>query len=416
MNQKYNEILKRELIESMGCTEPSAIAFAVAYCREQIDEPVESIKLQLSSNVLKNALCVTIPNTSRSGIKMIVALALSVGKSQNKLTILNSIQSQDIKNAEQLIKDIDIDVGLSQTTKSLYIQTCIKTSNHVVEVIVEDEHDKISSCKLDNEIIFENKNEIHNEKCQDVQMNLKEILTFITSAEIDFLLLRNVRDYNLEIASHGTTKSLGLGLGNKISNTPVYNEVISHIIAKTAGGIDARMSGTAKRVYINSGSGNQGITATVPVIEFARLKGLSEEKQLRALALSHLLAIYIRSSQGKLSSTCGAVCAAAGVAGSVAYILGGNEKEISGAVTNLLCSNFGVFCDGAKSTCSLKVVSAVSSAITCAYLAVENIIIDSKLGVISNALDKTLNTLGKIENKFTQELDKVILEEALKDI
>ena len=411
---KFDDILRSELIESMGCTEPSAIALAVAYAKEKLNcnENVERVSLMLSSNMLKNALSVTIPNTKQSGIEMIVALSLNKGKSYNQLTILNNLTDDDVEMAKRTLKDVKVDVGLAENCNHLYIGVSIYTQSHNVKVEIEDKHDEITSCEKDGFVIF--KKGIQSAQETDVKnFTYEELLDYIDNQNMDSELLNKVKEYNLKISNYGLENKTGLGVGKTLSETQLFDEKYRSVIAKTVAGIDSRMSGVAQKVFINSGSGNQGITATVPVVEMAKILNVSEEKELKALALSHLTAIYIRSKQGRLSSACGAVCASAGVAGAVVYLLGGSKTQIQGAVLNLLCSNFGVFCDGAKTTCALKVASALSCALTCGFLAKENVFINSNLGVISQSLDETLNNLSKVENKLTTEMDKTILQVAI---
>ena len=206
-----------------------------------------------------------------------------------------------------------------------------------------------------------------------------------------------------------------MNVGHAIADSDLYNPLYKKIIATTVAGIDSRMSGVPKKVFINSGSGNQGITATVPIVTYAKENNIPKEKELEALTLSHLVTIYIRSKQNRLSSSCGAIGASAGVAAGLAYMMDCNKKQIEGAITNLLCSNFGVFCDGAKVTCSLKVATAIGSAINAAQLAKRNIFMTENLGVISSSLDETLDSLSFIEDELTKKLDTVIMHQAIKN-
>ena len=414
---KLNEVLKSELIESVGCTEPSAISLAVAYAKESLntDEDIESVCLALSSNVLKNALCVTIPNTNASGIEMIVALSLNKCKSDNHLTILNNITKEEIDLAVETLKNVKINIELIDNCDPLYICVEIKTKNHKVKVEIENKHDEIKSCEKDGVVVFKNNRETTNQYHAN-KFTYDEVFDFIQNGQMDIDLLKTIKKYNLEIANYGIENQTGLGVGKAISGATLFDEKYRSVIAKTVAGVDSRMSGVSKKVYINSGSGNQGITATVPVVELAKILNVSEEEELKALALSHLTAIFIRSKQGRLSSSCGAVCASGGATAGMAYLLGATREQIEGAVLNLLCSNFGVFCDGAKTTCALKVASAISSALTSAFLAKENVFINANLGVVSKSLEETLNSLSVIENKMTSSMDKTILEVAMKNV
>ncbi len=411
-----NNLLKRELICSMGCTEPSAIAFAVSYAKEQVpsNEEVRKINFRASSNILKNALCVNLPNTNISGIKTIILLGILKCQSKDKLTILNNITEEDIKKVEKLEKKITMNIELKELVDPLYIEVELLTKNHKVLVIVEKLHDQIKSCYVDDKLVFDrSKDTVHKEILDNLSFD--DVYDFVINKKYDKSLISKVKKYNYDISDYGMKHNVGLNIGSSITRLNIYNEQYQRLISLTVSGIDSRMSGVAKKVYINSGSGNQGITATVPIVEFAKENNIDEEKELQALTMSHLITLYIRSKQHKLSSSCGIICASAGVAAGIAFLLGCNKKQIEGAINNLLCSNFGVFCDGAKITCSLKCASAVSSAINSALLAKNNTFINQSYGVISPSIEKTLNSLKTIESEFTDKLDKIIMNEAIKN-
>ena len=416
MENRLNNLLKKELLCSMGCTEPSAIAYAAAYAKEHLigDEPIRKITLSASSNILKNALCVTIPNTKINGIEMILLLGALKCDSNEKLTILNNISPKDINDVTEMYKDIDIEIVLKHDVNALYIEVDLDTDRHTVKTIVEQTHDQIKSCSVDGTTIYENKTETK-EQTRETEFNFDDIYTFVTERKYDKDLIDEVKTYNTQIGEYGLTNDVGLNVGSSIEENDLYTTNYKRIIAKTVAGIDSRMSGVPKKVIINSGSGNQGITATVPIVEFASLYNIPEETAREALTLSHLVTLYVRSKQNKLSSSCGAICAASGVAAGIAYMMQCDKKQIEGAITNLLCSNFGVFCDGAKVTCSLKVASSISSAINAAMLAKKNVFIHENLGVMSSSLDETLKSLSIIEEQLTKNLDTVIMSEAIKN-
>jgi len=412
--EKINELLKNELITSMGCTEPSAIAYAVSYAKEQIPigEKIKKINLFASSNIYKNALCVTLPKTNSSGIYLILLLALIKCNSSEKLTILNNITSEDIIAAAKLKDQIDINIKLKENVNPLYIEVELESENHNVNVIISQEHDKIKSCSIDNKIIFDRN--IENDKDnKNISLKFDDIYYFIVNKLYDSKIIEEVKKYNYELGQYGLNNDVGLNIGSTINISNIYTDKIEKIISSTAAGIDSRMSGVPKKVIINSGSGNQGLTATIPIVEFSRQYNISHNIEMDALALSHLTTIYIRSKQNKLSSSCGAICASAGVAAGIAYMLGCTKDQIEGAINNLLCSIFGVICDGAKETCALKVSTAISSAINSAILAKNGVYINKPYGIISSSLDDTLVSLEKIETELTKKLDKTIMKEVI---
>lgn len=411
-----NNLLKKELICSMGCTEPSAIAFAVAYAKEHVPshEEVKKINFKASSNILKNALCVNLPNTNINGIRMIILLGLLNCNSKNKLTILNNITLSDIDQAIEFEKKIKIKIELKENVDPLYIEVELITENHKVVSIVEKKHDEIKCCYVDDKLLFDNRKELKEEESFD-NLTFNDVYDFIIKKQYNVSLMERVKKYNYEISNYGMNHEVGLNIGKSIVDLNIYDDKIKNIIAVTTSGIDSRMSGVAKKVIINSGSGNQGITATIPIVEYAKENHIDKETELQALAMSHLVTLYIRSKQHKLSSSCGIICASCGVAAGISFMLGCNKKQIEGAINNLLCSNFGVFCDGAKVTCALKCASAVSSAINSAFLAKNNVFVNENYGVISPSLEKTLLSLKNIESEFTSKLDKIIMNEAIKN-
>ncbi len=416
INMCINNKLKDELKCSMGCTEPSAIAFAASYSKEKIlNEDIQSVNLGLSSNMLKNALCVTIPNTKLCGISTIVLLGLIKENIENKFQILSDITEDDINKVNKLKKSIKINIKLIEKVDPLYIDIELKSKNHIVKTIIEKNHDNVKECYLDNRLIYSN---YQNEEFINEKMNLtyEDIYDFVINQKYDVDLIKKARKYNIDIGEYGLSNLVGLNIGKSINSTKVFNENYSKMISKTVAGIDSRMSGVPKKVIINSGSGNQGIAATVPIVEFAKMNNIPEEKELNALALSHLTAIYIRSKQSRLSSTCGIVIASAGVAAGVAYMLDCDKTQIENAIKNFLCSNFGVLCDGAKVTCALKTSAAVSSAINSAILAKENVYIDNNYGIISNSFENTIDSFSQIEKQITINLDKIIMKIAIENV
>ena len=411
-----SEILKNELIMSMGCTEPSAIAYATSYAKEKLPgkENIVKVTVTLSSNMLKNALCVSLPNTELNGIESIVLLALVKGESKNKLTIFHDIKAEDIKQAIELKDKLIIEIKYKDKVDPLYIDVLLETKKHSSRTIIIGYHDKIYESYVDNELVYKDST-MKTSRKKKIKITFDDIYDYITNNLFDNELLEEVRKYNYEIGEFGLNNQVGLNVGRCLNELNIYNDNYSELISKTVAGIDSRMSGISKKVIINSGSGNQGITATIPIIEFAKANFVDHQTELQALALSHLTAIYIRSKQSRLSSSCGAVCASAGVTAGIAYMLGCTKEQIQGSVLNHLCSNFGIFCDGAKVTCSLKVATSLASALNAAHLAQKNIFINSNYGVISSSLDESLDILARIEKKFTRTIDKTIMNEAIKN-
>lgn len=353
------------------------------------------------------------PNTNTSGIIMIILLAILKCNSKDKLTILSDLTFDDIEKAKKLKDKIIINISMKENVNPLFIETNVMTKNHNVKVIIEQFHDKIKTCYVDNKLIFDNNYNFINDNINS-NLNFNDFFQFVVNREYDISTIENIKNTNYEVGKYGMEHDVGLNIGSIINSLNIYDNKIKKVISATVSGIDSRMSGVPKKVYINSGSGNQGLTATIPIVEFAKQYNISKERELDAIVLSHLVAIYIRSKQNKLSSSCGAICAAAGVSAGITYMLNCNRNLIESAIINVLCSNFGIFCDGAKVTCSLKVASAISSAINSSFLALKGVCFFDSYGIFSKNLEYTLETLGVIEKELTKNVDKIIMDEAIK--
>lgn len=418
MKEKFiNAILNNELKTSMGCTEPSAIAYSIAFSKKYLlsNDSVKLVELNLSSNLIKNVLCVTIPNTKQNGIVFAAIAGLVVNNDAKGLHIFRNLTKENIEQILEMQKNIKVKIKLVDNVSPLFVKSTLITQNgHSITTIITNQHDYIQSVIVDGKELF-----INNDNKEIYQSNnnieYKDIFRFVENDFYDIELVKIIEKYNTDIGNYGMNNDVGLNIGKSIKKVQTFNENISDVVAKTVSAIDSRMSGVSKTVVINSGSGNQGITATIPIIEMAKVLKVSDRVKNQSLILSHLTAIYIRSKQSRLSSTCGAVFAACGVAAGLTYMLGGGLLQIERAVLNLLCSNFGILCDGAKTTCSLKVMSVLSSAINCAYLSRNDVYIDSNLGIISTDFEKTIMSISLIEKKLTKGIDKIIMREAMKN-
>lgn len=413
--QLINKVMVNEIKPSIGCTEPSAIAYTVANAKKYVEngDEIKNVRVLLSTNVLKNALCVTLPNTTLHGVELIVILGLMCENIEDRLTIFRGINKNILKKALEYQKEVNVEIDVIESVNPLYIQVNIETNKHKIMTVMINEHDDIKKIVVDENIIINKKIDYDESICKIDKLKYDNILSFIKGHNYNIDLMKNVEKSNLKIADYGMKNKTGMNIGNTIKSNNIFKSEFDNVISKTVAGIDSRMSGVMKKVYINSGSGNQGITATIPIIEMAKILNVDDSIKYQALALSHLTAIYIHSKQNKLSSTCGAVIASCGVAAGICYMLGGTDEQIKGAILNTLCSNFGIFCDGAKETCSFKVMSVVSTAINSAYLAKSGVFVNKNLGIISTDFEKTLDVLTTIEHEMTKRLDSTIMKAAM---
>ncbi|MGL5123419.1 MAG: serine dehydratase subunit alpha family protein [Fusobacteriaceae bacterium] len=420
VNNKIIEILKKEVVPAFGCTEPVAVAYAAAKATEILGVLPDKVELILSGNVIKNAMSVGIPGTGMKGINIATAVGIFAGKSSKGLEVLNNISKDDIVHSKELLKEGFITTSISTELNKLYIK--IKVSKGLENAVVEikDFHTAISSIEKNgisilktncdngtilNSIGYEDRSFMTISSIYDFSMN-------IPLAQLQFL--KEAIALNKAIANEGLTNDYGLKVGktriSHMKNGILGDSLESYAMSLTAAATDARMAGSAMAVMTNSGSGNQGITATVPVIAAAAKLNSSEEELLRALALSSLVAIHMKDHLGRLSALCGCVVASTGSSCAISYLMGGKLPEIEGTIKNVLGNITGMFCDGAKAGCSLKVATGVSAGIQAALLANDNLIIGGDEGIIDKSIEQTIVNACSIGRDAMNETDKMILD------
>ena len=414
----FLELLNKELVVALGCTEPIAIALAAATARKYVKgQKVIDLKVFASANVIKNAMAVNIPGTGSSGINLAAALGSLAKDADKNLEVLNGLTKEDIENAKSMINDGMVSVNVANSSKKLYIEVIVKTEASTARVIIEDNHTNISIIEVDGVIIKDIKdNFTTNEALLDLKdVNIDSIWNFINEVEIDKLdKVKKSIEINKKIGMYGLENPLGLQVGktiiNQIDKGLISNDLTNYAMALTAAGADARMAGCSLNVMSNSGSGNQGITATLPVVAVWEKLDYSEESLLRSVTLSHLVTIYIKSKFGRLSALCGATIAATGASCGIVYLIGGKVKEVKSAIQNMLGNVTGMLCDGAKAGCALKVSTCTNAAIHSAILATQGISIEATDGIIEDDPEKTIDNLCRLGNQGTLEADKIILD------
>ncbi len=412
----FFKALDKELVVALGCTEPIAIALAAATARKYVKgEMVTDIKVYASSNVIKNAMSVNIPGTGSSGMNLAAALG-SLANADRSLEVLSGLDKKDIEAARAMIKDGVVSVSLANTSKKLYIEVVVTTKESYAKVIIEDRHTNISLIEVDGQVIRNNNSEDVVEKDESFDfLNIDTIWDFIQTVDVDKLdLVKQSIDLNRRVGMEGLKNSYGLQVGKTIiegiEKGLISDDLANYAMALTSAGSDARMAGSTLSVMSNSGSGNQGITATLPVVAvWERLK-LSEETLMRATALSHLVTIYIKSKFGRLSALCGATVAATGASCGIAYLLGGDKNTAKSAIQNMLGNVTGMLCDGAKAGCALKVSTCTNAAVQSALLAMRGMTIGATDGIVEEDAEDTIDNLCRLGNQGTLETDKIILD------
>lgn len=420
-------LIKREVKPALGCTEPIAVSLAVARANEALEEAgfkCEKIVAEVSANILKNGMGVGVPGTGMVGLHIAAALGVTCGKSSYKLEVLRDLNDESTAAAKQMLADNKVDIKLSHTKKKLYIAARCVSGEHVAEAIIQDNHDSIVKVTLDGAVVFEpqpaegaeggeNGNQMEN--TLDFKLSVKEIWKFANQVpfeDIEFIL--DSVTMNRALAKEGLENKYGLQVGRTIQDNVHKNifgsGLLTYSMAVTAAASDARMAGCTLPAMSNSGSGNQGITVTMPVIAAADKLGSSQEELARALVLSHLIAIHIKGYLGKLSALCGCVIASTGASCGIVYLRNGNFEQVTYAIKNMIGNITGMVCDGAKVGCALKVASGVSSAVQSSILALDNICISENDGIIEKDIEKTIRNLGSIGSVGMKTTDDMILD------
>ncbi len=426
------ELLRKEVKPALGCTEPIAVALAVAKAMEIMEEKcphlasdwrmkdIYSVRIEVSGNILKNGMGVGIPGTGMVGLHIASALGAVCGKSEYGLEVLHDLDAEAIKRAKGMVAEKVVSVTLAETEHKLYVKaSVILKEGHCAVAVIEDNHDSIVETCFDDSVLTSSHREESAYSDQkttlDYKLTVKEILDFAVSVKFeDIKFILESRTLNLALAQEGLKGSYGLQVGYAISlseNREVFgDDFLSYAMAMTAAASDARMAGCTLAAMSNSGSGNQGITVTMPIIAYSLKYGTDDERLARALVLSHLIAIHIKGYLGKLSALCGCVIASTGSACGLVYLRGGDYEQICAAIKNMIGNITGMVCDGAKVGCAMKVASGVSSALQSAVLAREGICISEQDGIIERDIEKTIQNLGKIGSVGMQNTDNMILD------
>ena len=412
-------LIKREVVPAIGCTEPIAVALCVARATELLGGVPERIEARLSANILKNAMGVGIPGTGMVGLPIAIALGATIGRSEYQLEVLKDCTPEAVERGKAYIAGGAINISLKDgISEKLYIEIEVTdAAGGSAMAIIAGGHTTFVYERAGAEVLKDEKFGTSAEECADEpQLSLRKVYDFAMTAPLDEIrFILETRDLNKAAAEKSFAGRYGHQLGrvmrNSISERKVLGDnTFSRIVSYTSAACDARMAGAMIPVMSNSGSGNQGITATMPVVVYAEDNGNSEEELIRALTLSHLTVIYIKQSLGRLSALCGCVVAASGSSCGITYLMGGSYEQISYAVKNMVGNLTGMLCDGAKPSCALKVSSGVSTAVFSAILAMENHTVSSVEGIVDEDVDLTIHNLTSIGREAMNETDRMVLD------
>lgn len=415
-------LIKKEVVPAMGCTEPIAVALAVAKATELLGcrpTPPEKIQVFLSANILKNALGVGIPGTSMIGLPIAVALGALIGKSEYELEVIRNVNPAAVEEGKEYIAGNHINIALKDgDIPKLYIEVEASDGNgNSATAIIANDHNRFVFLRRNDEILLDARStglstENDEQESSAPELTLKKVWEFATESPLEELrFILQARQLNKAIAERSFAGEFGHSVGRVLrkSNSLLGDCLYTRILSYTTAACDARMAGAQMPVMSNSGSGNQGIAATLPVCVYAEEYFASEEQTVRALILSHLTVIYIKQSLGKLSALCGCVVAATGSACGICYLMGGDYEKIAATAKNMVANLTGMICDGAKPSCAMKLASGVSTAMLSAMMAMDNQCVTSTEGIVDDDVDKTIHNLTSIGREGMAETDRMIL-------
>lgn len=412
-------LIHQEVVPAIGCTEPIAVALCVARASEILhNRHPQRITAQLSANILKNAMGVGIPGTDMIGLPIAIALGALIGKSEYGLEVLKDCTPEAVEEGKQLIDEQAIQISLKEgIEEKLYIEVCCEADGNKATAIISGGHTHFVYESLNDEVLLNIQSGAGHEGGEtEMELNLRKVFEFATTTPIEELrFILEAKRLNKSAAERSLAGNYGHELGKTLRESRsekhlMGDNTFTHILSYTSAACDARMAGAMIPVMSNSGSGNQGIAATLPVVVYAEDNQKTEEELIRALTLSHLTVIYIKQSLGRLSALCGCVVAATGSSCGITYLMGGGYEQVAYAVKNMIANLTGIICDGAKPSCALKLTSGVSTAVLSAILAMEQKCVTAVEGIIEDDVDLSIRNLTRIGSEGMNETDKMVLD------
>ena len=414
---KYNlflQILKEELVPAMGCTEPAAIAYAGAKVKSVLDTTGEQAKralIEVSGNIVKNVKSVTVPNTcGLKGIEAALAAGISLGKHEKELSVLSEIKEDEAPIVANFLKSFPIEVKRSCSDEIFEIAVSLYSDNHVAYIKLVGDHTNIALLKLDDNVLIENDKALPKKQADRSLLSIESIIEFADSVDLDDVreVIERQIDCNMAIAEEGLKNDYGANIGKVyLSGDPKNVKVRAKAYA--AAGSDARMNGCELPVIINSGSGNQGMTTSIPVIVYASHLGIERDVLIRALTLSNLITIHLKTGIGTLSAYCGVISAGAAAACGIVYLRGGKFEAIAHTLVNALASSSGIICDGAKASCAAKIALAVESGLLGMDMYYHDCQFYAGDGIVKQGVEATIKSISRLAYVGMKETDKEII-------
>ena len=418
---KLVNILKSEVKPALGCTEPVAVALACAKAKELLGEEIIKHTVLVSPNVYKNGMCVGIPGTDRLGLKISVALGFIGGHSENGLRVLETLTEDQVKEAEAYVDNNSISISPADTKEKVYIEVVLQGATRTSKVAIRTKHDNFVYLESNGEILLNEEAQVETATTVEKEENILDIITIKQLVEnVEELELKDIEfllegiTMNQEIANYGLNQKTGIGVGYGIKKSMeeglLGDDLMNYAMMITAAASDARMAGVKMPVMSSNGSGNHGLTAILPIVAYNKKFPQSDEKLVKALAISHLVTAYVKNYTGRLSAVCGCgVAASTGATAGISWLMSGDIKQIEGSIENMVANLSGMICDGAKAGCALKLASAASAAIQSAIIAKHECFVPPMNGIVGAKVEQSIQNLGRVSDKGMSITDEVII-------
>ncbi|KKZ52718.1 serine dehydratase subunit alpha family protein [Haemophilus haemolyticus] len=412
------QIVERDVVPALGCTEPISLALASATAAKYLGKTPERIEAKVSPNLMKNGLGVAVPGTGMVGLPIAAAIGALGGNPNGGLEVLKHITPEQVNAAKTMLEQKLVSVDIHQTEHILYSESTLFADNDYVKVAIQDQHTNIILIEKNGEILFQKvEDECANCAPYEVfkQISAREIFEFSNVVELEKIrFIRQAAELNRALSDEGLRENYGLHIGRtlrkQVGSGLISDDLLSKIMIETTAASDARMGGATLPAMSNSGSGNQGIAATMPVVVVADYLKVSEEKRIRALFLSHLMAIYIHSKLPKLSALCAVTTASMGSCAGIAYLLTGKFETASMGICSMIGDISGIICDGAANSCAMKVSTSVASGYKSVLMAMDETHVTGNEGIVEHDLDRTIDNLCAIASKSMQYIDRQVIE------
>lgn len=417
LEQRILDNVKQEVVPALGCTEPISLALASAVARTYLGKAPEQIEAKVSANLMKNGMGVTVPGTGTVGLPMAAAIGALGGDAEGGLEVLRKITAEQVAQAKQMLVNNAVNVGIAQCDQLLYSEANLYAEGDWVRVCIEEHHTNIVHIEKNAEVIFHKNSQSAVENTQDFfnYLNSEDIFNFAMEVDLEKIeFISQAAELNTALSEEGLRNDYGLHIGRtlqkQISRGLISDDLLSRITIATTAASDARMGGANLPAMSNSGSGNQGITATMPTVVVARHINASHEQLVRALFLSHLMAIYIHSKLPKLSALCAVSTAAMGSCAGVAWLLTGKFSTISMALSSMIGDISGLICDGAANSCAMKVSTSVNSSYKSILMAMDDSYVTGNEGIVEHNIDRSIKNLCDLASRSMQYTDRQVIE------